>query len=510
MSKKFSSTIASASLIIIFFGLISKGLGFVREIVFAGSFGLSKDFDIYLVGSVIPTLINTAIIYLGQNFFIPSYNKIKSEKGDTVTFFNTFLWLFVFSGIVLAAILFFFSDFIIELYLANSSFAIQSVASNIFKIFVVSIPFNAAVALIIAFLQAEFEFKAPAVSQLWVNISVIVLTLLFSGKINVYIIPLGFIIGTALQLVYLLVKVKKNIKFELPHVSKARTLISITSSTLLMTIFIEIISQFYILADRFFIKSVDTGGIAALNYAQNLFILPVSIFSIALSTAIFPSFSQRYHLNKGEELNNSLISALNINVFLSLPLTFLFGFFGIYIISLFYQTGNFNYKDTITTFNVLRILSFSLLFYAAYSVLNKLIYGMGALKFLFVITIIGITIKFLFNLLLVSSLKQNGLALSTSFTYIFFFLASIFYSKWKLRSLALGDFIKDTFLTLLNSAVSFLFVTILANNLGAPNLIEIICLIITFIVIYIVNSFLLGQKSVLLLKSVYSNYMLNS
>ena len=187
--KKFASTVAGASLIIIFFGLISKGLGFVREIVFAGSFGLSKDFDIYLAGSVLPLVINTGVIYLGQNFFIPSYNKLKSSNGNSELFFNSFLWIFASGGILLTVLLFIFSNNIINLYLINSSYQIRSVALVIFRIFLITVPVNAAISIIIAFLQAEFEFKAPAVSQLWVNFSVIILTLIFSARLNVYIIP---------------------------------------------------------------------------------------------------------------------------------------------------------------------------------------------------------------------------------------------------------------------------------------------------------------------------------
>lgn len=153
--KKFSSTVAGASLIIIFFGLISKGLGFVREIVFAGSFGLSHNFDIYLVGSVFPIIINTGIIYLGQNFFIPSYNRIKSENGSREIFFNTFLWIFIAGGFLLAVLLFIFAGNIIGIYLANSSSQSQAIATGVFKIFIFTIPINAAISIITAFQQGR-------------------------------------------------------------------------------------------------------------------------------------------------------------------------------------------------------------------------------------------------------------------------------------------------------------------------------------------------------------------
>ncbi len=505
--KKFSSTVAGASLIIIFFGLISKGLGFVREIVFAGSFGLSHDFDIYLVGSVFPIIINTGIVYLGQNFFIPSYNKVKSENGSTEIFFNSFLWIFAVGGIAIAVLLYLFADKIIGMYLINSAFETRAIASSIFKIFIFTIPINAAISIIIAFLQAEFEFKTPAISQLWVNLSIIILTLIFSGRVNVYIIPAGFLTGMLLQLIYLIPKTRKHVKFMFPRPAGMNKLMSVTYSTLIITIFIEVISQLYMVADRFFIKSVDTGGIAALNYAQILFMLPVSIFSIALSTAIFPKLAQKYYSKNIEDLHDNLISGMNINVFISIPLMLLFGYFGSYLISLFYQNGNFNYKDTITTFAVLRILSLSLVFYSLYSILNKLIYGIGSLKFLFFITIIGIGIKFFLNFMLVGHFKQDGLAMSTSITYVYFFISSVIFVKIKFKDLNLGKFVGDSIISVLNCILTFLLVKILWNSLGAVNLISATLLILLFISVYTINSYLLKQKPFLILKTAYSNFI---
>ena len=51
---KFTSTVAGASILLTSMGLLSRGLGMIREMVFASSFGLGEEFDIYLVGAVLP------------------------------------------------------------------------------------------------------------------------------------------------------------------------------------------------------------------------------------------------------------------------------------------------------------------------------------------------------------------------------------------------------------------------------------------------------------------------
>ncbi len=77
MKQKFTSTIAGASIFISVIGLLSRGLGFIREMIFANNFGLETEFDLYLVGAVLPITINTIILYIGQNYFIPEFQKIK-------------------------------------------------------------------------------------------------------------------------------------------------------------------------------------------------------------------------------------------------------------------------------------------------------------------------------------------------------------------------------------------------------------------------------------------------
>ena len=89
MKKKFGSTVAGASLILSIIALFSKGIGFIREIIYANKFGLSNEYELFLVGAAIPIFINTAIIYLTQNYYIPSYNQaLKISKEASLKFFN--------------------------------------------------------------------------------------------------------------------------------------------------------------------------------------------------------------------------------------------------------------------------------------------------------------------------------------------------------------------------------------------------------------------------------------
>ncbi len=121
MNKKFTSSVTGASIFLVIFALFSKGLGFIREMFFANFFGLSQQFDLYLIGAVLPLTINTIIIFLGQNYLIPAYNNIKEKEPDVVDNFLRINFLFfLFGGLIIAILLYILSGPLISLYLHGS------------------------------------------------------------------------------------------------------------------------------------------------------------------------------------------------------------------------------------------------------------------------------------------------------------------------------------------------------------------------------------------------------
>ena len=137
MSRKFTSTVAGASLLIATIGLLGRGIGFIREVVFASYFGIGKDFDIYLVGAVLPITVGTILLYTGQNYFIPSYNNYK--QNDTREFVGRSFITFLFFGFVIAFLLFIAANPIINLYMGDSPASAKEIAYYIYIIFLITI-----------------------------------------------------------------------------------------------------------------------------------------------------------------------------------------------------------------------------------------------------------------------------------------------------------------------------------------------------------------------------------
>lgn len=494
MKKRFTSTIAGASLLLTSVGLLSRGLGMIREMVFAGSFGLGEDFDIYLVGAVLPLTIQVIVLYLIQNFLIPSYNNLLAKHPEQKeSFIKSNFWIFSMAGLALAFVLFLFSDFIIGLYMSGSTQEKQNAAKLIFNIFLLTLPFSAANSVLISFFQNELNFIKPALARLSTNVAVIIFVILLSGSFDTLIIPIGYLTGEIIQMIILLYRIQiKILSFSNKLIMKQHLKNSLSLNFILI-IAIESLSQFYAISDRYFMKSVQEGGIAALNYAQTLFALPIVTLSVALSTAIFPKLSQDFSSGEFTRLEKSFYSGLRINILLFIPIMFIFFYNGDALIKIIFQRGKFGYEDTIITAEALKYFSFSLIFYSIYSILNKMVYSTHLIKSLFIITIIGISLKIILNYLLVKTLMQNGLALSSSLSYIFFFSMTFIVLSKRLSFIRGKLVVKELILHLTAGVVSYIIpVLIFGNPLRNQ---KSWLIILVFLIIYFINIWILKTES---------------
>lgn len=487
---------AGASVFLMFTSIAIRGVGFLREIIFAKEFGLSKEFDIYLIASIIPITTNTVIYFIGQNYFIPYYSQISAEdKSKAFQFLRSSLLSFGIIGFFLGAIFFLFAQSIISIFI-NSSSPIEDSAVFIFRLFALTIPIASYISIIAAYLNKEKRFLPPAFSSLSLNLIVIISVTVLNSKIGIISIAIGYLVGSVAQLIYLFYSSEiKNIIF-----SKIKeynwSLRDVASSSLFMIIIIESIGQFYSIADRFFISSVREGGISAINYAQILVSLPISIIAIPLSTALFPKISNDLYANSSTGIEITLKDSIKVTLLIFIPVFYIFNFFGVDIISLLLQRGKFNDGDTHTTAEVLRYLNLGLLFYAIYAIFNKVLYSAKLITQLLYITLIGVMIKIFFNFYLVKLMNFNGLALSTSISYIFFFIASVsvivknFQFNWVLIS-------SLEFIVLFSNAlVAFTITEVLISSFNFTQLITFILKMFFFVGIYLINLILIRHSGI--------------
>lgn len=507
MKARFNSTIAGASVLLTLIGVIGKGLGFFREVLNAAYFGLSDAYEIYLVSAILPLTFNTIILYFSQNYFIPVYKKsLVSGFNDSKGFLENSLGIFLVLAVILSIVLFLLTPSIIKLYITTIDEYLLDKSKLILRLCILTIPLNAVSSILSAFLQAERRFDKPAYSHLILNILLIILIPLFANDWGVYVLPIGIVIGYLLQVIYLIIILEQKISFTNLFKFSLKKLKQASIPSLIFTFIIEIISQFHVLADRFLYDRVESGGIAALNYAGNIFMLPIVLISVALTTAIFPRLTEMVQGNDRTNLTNKLSKAFEVNLAIFVPISFIFIFEGKGIIELFFMRGAFTSEDADLTVNVFKIYSASLIFYSVYALLNKIYYSAMLVKELLFIIVIGAVIKVGLNFLLVDSLGQNGLAISSTISYIFYCIASLFIISSLLKIHITGKYIQAGLYYLLNGIFCYLIAELVISLLHFSELNFNFPKIILFCSLFVINLMLLRDPVITTLRETCRNF----
>lgn len=500
--SSFATSIAGASIILVIFSLLSKVVGFLREIIYANNFGLSSDFDIYLISAAIPFMINTSIMYIGQHYFIPHFTSLSlTNKPKSFLFLKFNFIAFILFGFLISLIFFLFSSQILSIFLTVDKASNERV-ELIFYLFLITIPLNGGISVLSAYRQQERDFISPSIAALLLNIVIIAALVGLSSTIGILTIGIGYASGSILQLVYLIYKSNLKGFFSIADMSGFAKNHNIIYSSLIMIIIIESIGQLYNISDRFFIKYVETGDISAINYAQTIISLPISIISVSLGTAMFPQLSNDFHNDSMNEFRHRFREAVGISLFIFALVFLVFHFYGLEIVKVIFERGEFSTSDSYRTTLALKYFNFGLLFYALYIIFHKTLYGARYIKEILFIILFGILIKIVFNFLFVAKIGYIAMVIGTSLSYFFFFLTGAIVIKKYFKIIWFFASLKDLSFLIVNGIICFYILEIFWSLITSQNKIVFLVKILFFIVFCLVNLMLVKNK---IIQNIFSN-----
>jgi putative peptidoglycan lipid II flippase len=509
MKKTILKSTIAVSIFLTTISFFNKGLAFFREVLYAQNFGLGLEFNAYLVSSILPIIIYSTIYYLSQFYFVPSYNKIvANNKNEEKKFLSDNFWIFFFIGCIITLLLFQLSTTIIEFYLANADPSLKKLALKIFKIYIFTIPLSAAHSILAAYLNAEHKFAYPAISVVLLNLIVVIAILIFVDKFDIFVIPFAFVFGMTIQLVFLLYQCRGKINFNPFTILRSGSFSNVFNITLFFTLLAEVITFSYIPIDRYFIDRLGEGGVASLSYAYQVFELPLRIFTFSIATIIFSKFSRSYQTKSDGELERQFQIGIKLAIFIFTPIAFMFYFWGDSIIRILYERGRFLPNDTLLTYEMLKIYTISLVLYAAYSIINKMIYSTGLVKKLILISTLGAIVKVILSLALIDKYQQAGLAVTTSISYGVICVAGYFIIVKKLKFSSYMYPIKDIIIYTFIGFICFIIIYLIYEYLISVDGISLLFSPIIFIVLYSLTVIYLNTKEIVWLRELVKELIL--
>lgn len=424
-----------SGILVMIITMVSRVLGLVRAGIIAYYFGASAMTDAFFSAFKISNFFRQLLGEgaLGSSF-IPLYNERVESEGEENSkqfIYSILNLLFVFSTII-TILMIIFSQGIIDGIVSGFPDETKIIASRLLKIMSVYFIFISLSGMVCAILNNFKQFAVPASTSIFFNLAIILASMYFGKNYGIDALAYGVVIGGLFQLLVVLpafFKIVKGYSFKIDWKDPYLKKIFIMICPMLVGI---VARQVNTIVDQMFASYLAEGGVSALENATRLYLLPVGVFGVSISTVIFPALSKAMSKNDLDGATDNIVKGLNILLFLIIPSTAVLTFYAPEVIRLTLSYGKFDEEAVRVTSQALLYYSLGLYFYTAIYLMTRAFYSVKNSKYPVKFSIISIVINIVLNFLLIKSMAYRGLALSTSIAsgVNFFLLLIVFRRKY--------------------------------------------------------------------------------
>lgn len=424
------SGILKAAWLIALVTILSKFVGFFRDVITAKYYGASVVSDAYFYAYQIPSF---AIILLGGvggpfhsatvavfSKLIPDLHQKPSEFVNKL--YNTFLVLSVFFFSMLGLLCYVFSNQIMGLIISNGTPDLIALAATHLRIMTPVFIVGGIVGIYYGLLITYKKFMLPNFSPMVMSIVIIAAVCLAKEDNAGLVLAWATTVGAICQFLLQFPQIKK-IGFTFKPNFNFMNNVELKSicELLVPAVFSSTIGQLHIYVDMFFTSSLREGAWTALGYANRIFQFPVGILVTAFLVPLFPLFTRLVAKNDMDGIKAYFNKGVGLLFFVAMPI--IIGIFtvGLDCVRLVFERGAFTLNDSIMVFDALLYLSFSILPYVFRDSITRVYYAFDDSKTPFLIATSSILLKVIFNYIFISILgwQIGGITLSTSLVTLY-------------------------------------------------------------------------------------------
>ena len=401
--------------------LISRLLGFVRDMLIARIFGVDVATDAFFVAFKIPNFLRRLFAEGAfAHAFVPVLAEYKEQGSKaalklfidrTAGTLTLILMLMTLVGMVAAPLL---------ILLLAPGFAWQGTQHDLAVLMLqITFPYLLFIGLVAfagGILNAHGKFAIPALTPVFLNISMIAAAIWLAPLMEEPVMALawGVFAAGVVQVLFqvpALMSLGLMPRFKLgfgdPGVNK---IIGLT----LPAIFSVSITQINLLLDTLIASFLTVGSVSWLYYSDRLVDFPLGILGLALGTVILPGLAKNHAAEDAAAFSNSLDWGLRLVLLVGMPATIGLLLLAEPMLSTLFQYNEFSVSDVHYAGMSLRAYAVGLL---AYIVIKVLVPGFTSRRDMKTPVRYGMyamIVSLVLNVALVFPLAHAGLALATS------------------------------------------------------------------------------------------------
>ena len=494
----------SSATVFSFFTLISRILGYLRDILIALFLGASIFADAFFVAFRLPNTFRRLFAEGTFNAaFIPSYTsaKIENEKkgkkfADDVLSSLLLILLFIVT--------------IVEIFTPNLIYIIapgflgdQTKFSLAVELTRVTFPFLLFVSLSSFFagiLNSNNKFAAAAAAPIILNV-VLIISLIFSYIQDLDLAKqLSYGVTTAgiIQLIFLIFVTKTFYKPALNFSLKFNSKVKFFFKKLLPSVLSSGVTQINILIGTI-IASFQSGAVSYLYYADRVYQINLAIAGIAVGTISLPVLSKAFKMKNVKKISEIQNKSFELSLLFSIPASFGLIFASNEIVNALFGYGSFSINDVEMTAAALKFFGYGVPAFALIKILSNFFFARDNTKTPFYISVIIVFLNILISVSFFNKIGFIIIPIATSIsTWVGVFIYMYLLNSKKillLKNQLMVNFIKILISTIIMLSILIFSLNRFANyldysyNYKAVYLISIVGFVGMF---YLLSCYLLG------------------
>ncbi len=411
--------IFSATVLIALVSVAAK-LGTVgKELMVANYYGTSDALDAFWVGYMVPAFVVNIIASAFLATVVPLYTEIRTTRGEEAgRMYSSGLigW-----GVVLLMVLSAATIALARYYLPYlaSGFGPEKLALTLRMVYWMAplIFINGLSSLLLAFLNANKSFVAPALIPAVTPVVIMAGILTLRERAGVFAMVIGLLAGQLVELALLWARAKKYVSAFNLECFKSDEYLRRTWRQFLPMAAGALVMGSNPLIDQAFAAALPAGSVSALSYGNRLISFPLTLAAGAIGTAVLPYFAGMIASQDFAGARNVLRKSLMVIFAVSVPVVLLLVVFSVPMVRILFQRGAFTGQDTLLVAQIQALAAFQVPFYLGGIVVVRMVSAFQMNQILMWGAVLNLMVNVVANYIFMHYFGVAGIALSTSLVY---------------------------------------------------------------------------------------------
>ena len=278
------------------------------------------------------------------------------------------------------------------------------------------LPLVGLAALAMGVLQIHGRFFAAAIGPAIINVGMIVGVVLLARRVEPPILSLAFgvLLGGVAQLVAQLPSLRRCGLLVGPVYDFRHPALGRVTRLLLPAVFGLAAVQVSVFVNTLLASLLPSGSISFLYYADRVMEFPLGVFGIALASASLPTMARQAAQNDRRGLAATLNFSLRLGFYVAVPATIGLVMLRTPITRVLFQRGQFTAEDTVATAQALLWYAVGLAGFSGARIVAQAFYAIGEASIAVKVGILSVAVNVVAALALMGPLAHGGLALASS------------------------------------------------------------------------------------------------